>query len=561
MSPADPVHYYAEYLETEEFPSEAASLAFRDYIRRKFAGRQTDVVVADSTPALQFALRHRAELFPGVPIVFVAGSIPALTIGSTPAGITGVLSDAAFSETLELALGLHPSVRRVFVVAQAPTSDSYDERVRTALNHFSDRVELTYIKEKSVQDLLAAVKAVPAQSLIFYVRYTPEQAERIVHPDEVARMLAKVSPVPVYCASDQYFGTGVVGGMIRGSRAAGTRVGELVRQILDGARPEDIPPSEARVVPTFDWRQLKRWGIDPSRLPPGSDIQFRIPTVWESYRWYIVGTVIVVVAQLLLITGLLTQRARRRRAEETVLAKEDTLRTSYQRIRQLAGRLINAQEVARAELARELHDGVCQELVGVSLSVNSLKSSSGDIQDPQMQQALSRLQEETTDMFEGVRRLSHDLHPASLRLLGLPAALRAHCSEVAKRYGVEVSFKTTDDLGNVHPDTAVSMFRIAQESLRNGIVHGEAQRVVLSLARSGNHVELIIADDGRGFDLEAARRDGRGLGLVSMEERAHAVGGDVQIVTERHKGTTVRVRCPAGAGEAWRDVLVAGRHS
>jgi two-component system sensor histidine kinase UhpB len=244
-----------------------------------------------------------------------------------------------------------------------------------------------------------------------------------------------------------------------------------------------------------------------------------------------------------------------------VLAREHSLRTSYQRSRQLAGRLINAQEVARAELARELHDGVCQELVAVSLSVNSLKSSSGDIQDAQTQQALSKLHDETINTFEGVRRLSHDLHPASLQLLGLPAALRAHCSEVAKRYRVEVAFKMMGDLGDVHPDIAVSMFRIAQESLRNGIVHGEAQRLALSLARSGNHIELTIFDDGRGFDLEAARRDGGGLGLVSMEERAHAVGGDVQIVTEPHKGTTIRVRCPAGAGAARRDVLVAGRHS
>jgi ABC-type uncharacterized transport system substrate-binding protein len=242
-SPGDsPIHYYAEYLETEEFRSEAASLVFRDYLRRKFSGRQADVVIAESTPALLFALRHRAELFPGVPIVFAAGSIPALPIGSLPSGITGVLSDAAFSETLELALRLHPSVRRVFVVAQAPTADGYDERVRAALSQFSDRVELTYIKEKSVPDLLAAVKAVPAHSVIFYARYTPEHAERGVHPDEVARMLTTVSRVPVYCASDLFLGTGVVGGMLKGSRAIGTRLGELARQILDGTRPEDIPP-------------------------------------------------------------------------------------------------------------------------------------------------------------------------------------------------------------------------------------------------------------------------------------------------------------------------------
>ena len=149
LSPVDePVHYYAEYLETEEFPSETALLAFRDYLREKFAGRRIDVVIADSTPALRFALRYREELFPGVPVVFVAGSVPGLTINSAHAGVTGVLSDAPFAETLELALKLHPSVRRVYVVAQAPMSEGYDERVRTALQPFSQRVELTYIRER-----------------------------------------------------------------------------------------------------------------------------------------------------------------------------------------------------------------------------------------------------------------------------------------------------------------------------------------------------------------------------------------------------------------------------
>ena len=545
LSPADvPLRYYSEYLETEEFPSEAASLAFRDYIREKFAGRRIDLVIANSTPALQFALRHRLDLFPDVPIVFAAGSLPGVTIGTTPPGITGVLSDAAWAETLELALSLHPSVRRVFVVAQAPTSDSYDERIRAALAPFSDRVQITYINEPSVPDLLDAVKAVPAQSLIFYARYTPEDSESIVYPDEVVRLMVQASPVPIYTSADRFFGTGVVGGMISGTRAIGTRVGELARQILDGTRPEDLPIREASVVPTFDWRQLQRWGLDAARLPPGSDVRFRVATPFESYRPYVIGTTIVVVVQLLLIAGLLTQRASRRRAEATVLAREATLRTSYQRIRTLAGRLINAQEVARAGFARDLHDGMSQELAGVSMLVNALKSSSGHIQDVPTQQALSRLQEETRGILERVHRLSHELHPANLRLLGLAATLQAHCNEVARLHGVQVNVTTDGDLRDVHTETAVSLFRIAQESLQNGVEHGGARQFTVSLTRSAEHVELTVTDDGRGFDLEAVRRDGRGLGLVSIEERAHAVGGDVQIVTGPGAGTTIRVRCP-----------------
>ena len=91
----------------------------------------------------------------------------------------------------------------------------------------------------------------------------------------------------------------------------------------------------------------------------------------------------------------------------------------------------------------------------------------------------------------------------------------------------------------------VCLFRIAQEALRNAVVHGDAKRVAVSLARSGDHVELTVTDDGSGFDVEAVRRASSGLGLVSMEERARAVGADVEIVSGVRQGTTIRVRGPA----------------
>jgi len=159
------------------------------------------------------------------------------------------------------------------------------------------------------------------------------------------------------------------------------------------------------------------------------------------------------------------------------------------------------------------------------------------------------LETETGEVLEGIRRLSHDLHPASLQHLGLVPTLKAHCNEVEKQHHVRVSFESAGNLRHLSPDVAVCLFRIVQESLRNGIVHGDAQRLAVSLTGSGEHVELTITDDGRGFDLEAVRRDGSGLGLVSMEERAHVVGGEVHVASGLRQGTTVRVRCRAGADE------------
>ena len=535
--------YHAEYLESETFPAEAASLALRDYIRQKFADRRIDVVIAHTTPSLTFTLRFREELFPGVPIVFVAGSLPDAIRERSAAGLTGVVSDVSWAETLELALSLHPSDRQVFVVAEADGS-GYADRVRSALREFSDRVQITCIREKTLPALLMPSGASRPKSVLLFTA-TDQITNRVLYTDEISRLIANASPAPVYVTTELYMGTGVVCGMLRTTRATGSLLGEMARLILEGTRPEDIPVETIRLEPIFDWRQVQRWGIDSSKLPAGSVTQFRTLTAWKSSRWAIVGAIVVFVSQLLLIRALPSHRANRRRAERNDSGRERRRSCRYQRIRHMAGRLINAQERARAGLARDLHDDLCQKLVYVAMGVNSLKSSSAHIQDPETQELLTELETDTNRVFDGIRRLSHDLHPPTLRLLGLAPALKAHCNEVAKRHYVEATFTAEGDLGHVHPDVAVCFFRIAQESIRNGLVHGRAKRFTISLGRSDGNVHLSVADDGRGFDLEGVRRDARGIGLVSMEERAHVVGGDVSIVTAPGQGTTVSVRAPA----------------
>jgi signal transduction histidine kinase len=538
-----PVDYYAEYLESDRFPN--ASVALRDYIRRKYRGRHIDVVIANADPALQFVLQNRKTLFPDAPIVFLGTAMAAASARRAGADVTGIVGDVAYGKTLELALALHPSTQRVYVVAQAPTFELQDN-ARDELSAFAQRVSLVYLGQGSITQLLASIKAVPPRSLILYLRYSREDPGNLVFPDEIARLVAEVSPVPVYGITDLYIGSGIVGGMVRQRTAMGTRTGEIVLQLLAGKRPRDIPFEPVALAPTFDWRQLQRWGVSPSRLPPESVIQFQEPTTWERYRWQIITAVSLMICQALLIGALLTQRARRRRAEEVNRTSETALRTSYERIRHLAGRLINAQEAARTRVAADLHDDVSQELAGLSIAVSSLKRWQRNIQDTVTQEALSALQRRALGLVERVRRLSHDLHPGTLRHVGLAGALEAHCVEVEERYDIQVTFNVEGDLRYIGDDAALCLFRISQEAMRNAATHGHARRLTVSASRSTKSVELTITDDGTGFDLGAARQGSDGLGLVSMEERARAAGGQVHIVTEPRQGTTVRVTVPAG---------------
>jgi signal transduction histidine kinase len=550
------IDHYAEYLESDRFPAAEAAAALRDYIRAKYRGRQIDLVIAISDPALQFVLRHRAQLFPNASVVFTGTTAPPPRVRSEGAGLTGVLSGAAFRETLELALKLHPATERVFVIAQAASPDFLD-RVRDALNATArPGVKLVYVNEPSIERLTAAIRKAPPRSFVLYIRYSQESPGEVIFPAAVSRTVAEASPVPVYGAQASYVGQGIVGGAIRSPEALGTRAAQVALQILDGTPAQDIPLENERLVPTFDWRQLRRWHIDAARLPAGSVIQFRDPTVWELYHWYIVGALSLVAFQALLISGLLAQHTRRRRAEEVNRARDVALRTSYERIRQLAGRLINAQEAACTRIAGDLHDDVGQELAGISIAVSNLKRWRRNVQEIATQEALSVLQRRALGLVDRVRRLSHDLHPGTLRHVGLTGALDAYCLEVEQQYGVEVAFTAEGDLRRISDDAALCLFRIAQEAMRNAITHGKARQLRVAAASLECDVQLTVADDGIGFDLEAARRKGAGLGLVTMEERARVVGGEVRLVTRPGNGTTVRARVPGSAtGRAQQNVV------
>jgi len=151
-------------------------------------------------------------------------------------------------------------------------------------------------------------------------------------------------------------------------------------------------------------------------------------------------------------------------------------------------------------------------------------------------------------VVDQVRRLSRELHPATLALVGLANALKTHCIEVEQRHDVQVSFATEGDLEDIDPQVALGLFRIAQEALRNGAVHGDARRLAVDIARApaDGRIALTVADDGCGFDPEAARRTG-GLGLLTMEERARLMGGTLAIETGPDGGTIIRLRIPAAA--------------
>jgi signal transduction histidine kinase len=315
-------------------------------------------------------------------------------------------------------------------------------------------------------------------------------------------------------------------------------------RLLHGESPGSITtPDHTHGEHMFDWRELRRWGISEARLPAGSIVHFRQPTVWDQYRSYIVGVVALVGLQSALIAGLVVQRARRRRTELALRQSEQQYRAAARQNRDLAGRLITAQEAERTRIARDLHDDVSQQLAGVSIAFSGLRHRLGEYQiSGDVQQELADLQQQTLALARNVRHLSHDLHPTVLQHLGLVKGLTSYCSQLERAHGVAIRCSADGDCGSVGPEAALCVYRIAQEALRNVIEHAGASRADVRLLCAGDHVDITIADDGRGFD---GTTSGKGLGLVSIAERANIAGGSVSVDTGASQGTRVHARIPA----------------
>ena len=241
---------------------------------------------------------------------------------------------------------------------------------------------------------------------------------------------------------------------------------------------------------------------------------------------------------LLCLSAVIRERDR---ASLAVRASESALRVSYGRVRELAGKLIAAQEMERSRIARDLHDDLNQQLAALSLSISALSRRSLETSD--RHDALLELQERTIAVIGQVRNFAHDLHPGTLDHDALVPALRTHCASFARQHGLDVRFTADEALAPLSRDVAVCLYRIVQEGLRNIAHHAGVRDASVSLTQTPELVELTIVDGGCGFDLEdAAAR--RGLGLLSIEERARLVGGTLKITSTRDSGTTLHVQVP-----------------
>ena len=310
---------HREYIDLTRFSEPDYPAALVGFLRYKYQRLPPDVVLAVSEGAHRFIQRFRTELFPGIPTVFI--DRPGAPRQSQETGISTPLDLAG---TLDLALLLQPSTKRVFVVTGVSELDRRYARVaREQFQRFASRVTVTFLSDLAWADLEKTVAHLPPDSIIYFLTVAEDGAGARLLSTESGERLARVANVPIYSWNDVMMDHGIIGGRLLSNAIVAEHSAQLTLRILRGEKPDSIPVLAVDPhVPQLDWRQLRRWGISEARVPDGTTILHRELSFWDRYQGYVAGALILTLLQTTLIAGLLVQRGRRRRTELALLESQ-----------------------------------------------------------------------------------------------------------------------------------------------------------------------------------------------------------------------------------------------
>jgi PAS domain S-box-containing protein len=321
------VEFFSEFLDAERFSKPERDDRMASFLEDKYAGHPIDLLIVTAAPALNLILQRRAWLFPDTPVVFSRIRQESELLAKLPPGVTGITSRLNPVPTAELALRLQPDAQHLVVVTGTSDVDrEWEQAARRSLHPYEDKLQVNYLAGLPMAELLRQLRELPSKTIVLYLSVARDGAGQNFLPRDVAKQVAEAANAPVYAVYDTFMGLGIVGGYMETFQAVGREVGRLGLRVLAGEKPETLPPKLSESAVNYvDWQQLQRWGLEKSRLPPGSVVRFKEPSPWKEYKWQIATAVGLIIGQAILISALLWQAQRRRRAELAVRDSEERM--------------------------------------------------------------------------------------------------------------------------------------------------------------------------------------------------------------------------------------------
>ena len=560
-----PLEIQQHSLVTAQGGDDAAEAKFVEYLGALYAQRPPDLIVAIGAPAARFVQRHRTDLYPTTPMLLAAVELRRVepSMLSEQDTVAGVRFDQV--ALVENILRLLPETKAIaIIIGNSPNERFWVAEQQRILGPLllKNKVELIFYNERPFQEILKEVASLPPHTAIFYQQLWVDGAGAVYGDNAPLKRIYEVANAPIFSFDGSLFNGEVVGGPMFSPAEGARPTAAVAVRMLGGEMASGIkvPPIEFS-TPKYDWRQLQRWNISESRLPPGSEILFREPTVWERYSWQIASIVAVLLIQVGFISVLLKEHRRRRFAEVQ----------SRQRMTELAhvNRFATAGELT-ASIAHEINQPLGSILTNAETAEEILKSSSPDI---------AELREIVSDILYDDRRATEVIQRMRSLLKKAPFEPKQFdLNEVVQetiRFFSALAIGRKFELVSVITPDALPIFgdRIQlQQVILNLVMNGvEAMRdtpsenriISIRTTRVENFAELSVSDHGPGIPRDklnevfepffTSEAEGMGMGLSIARTIIEAHHGAISARNPVHGGAAFRIKLPIsnnGIGES-----------
>jgi signal transduction histidine kinase len=551
------VPVYVEDLDLYRFNGPGYLQSLEKYFLEKYRDKSIALVISVGPSALDYALRLRGSVWPDVPIVFSAVDKKPPDLDVIP-GVTGITIQLTLGDMMTAARSLLPGTKHFALVGDRLGSQLYYSRFSQEIVDYSRDFQFIDLSGLPLDEVRRRVAVLPEHTVILYIGINFDQRNAYASA-EVVPLIAEVANSPVVVSIETYFGTGAIGGFLLSPHEVGQEAGRLAARILDGENPSSIPMTmSASLKPIFDWRQLKRWNVSESNLPPGSEIRFRGPSAWLQYRWQILAAFGILLIQGGMITGLIIERHRRRAAEEE----------ARQRVRQVIhlNRTATAGALS-ASVAHELNQPLGAILNYAETADMLLAEKSPNV--PLLREIIADIRRDdqrASDVIKHLRGLLKQKSEMELQTFDLndaiDAAIRILEPEALKR-GIALDRARTAAAFAVRADQ-VQLQQVILNLVANGMdavasCPPSRRRLMIQSIPSGkSDVEVLVSDSGPGIPKEALKRifetfyttkaSGTGLGLAIARTIVETYGGQIWAENRDGGGAVFRFTLPLVGG-------------
>ncbi|MCG2665693.1 ATP-binding protein [Bradyrhizobium sp. GCM10023182] len=549
-----PLDIQEHALLSARFNNPGPEAPFVEYLASLYQGAPADIVLSIGAPAARFVQRYRAKLFPDTPMVLTVVEerlVNRLDLTDNDVVVSARLDFMAVFDNI---LRVLPDTKTVgIVIGASPLENFWIDQLKQDLKPLGNRVDLVWYSDLPFEEILHRAAKLPPHTVLFWGLMSVDAAGVVYEGDIALRSLRAVANAPIFSYQDPFFGDGTVGGPMQLTAEISRETVDTVMRVLGGEKPSAIKYAPIEFGrPKYDWRELQRWGISESNLPPGSEVLFREPTIWERYRKQILLIAAIILVQAGLISGLLHERQRRRVAEVE----------SRQRFAELAhANRYSAVGELTTSIAHELNQPLGSILTNTEAAELMLKGNSPDLNEIRL--ILADIRRDDQRASEVIRRLRSVLKktPFEVKDIELNETVREAVGLVrAVADGRRITLIYTPVLVDLHvkgdpiqlQQVVLNLIINAMDAISDAST-GRREVSVWTVRISGE-AEVNVVDTGPGvpasdlahvFDpFFSTKPQGMGMGLAIAKTIVEAHQGTISATNQQAGGARFAIRLP-----------------